>query len=70
MRSRAEPASICTPFVGSEPRTMFSHTVRLSASMKCWNTMPMPALMASFGDLKWVSTPFTPMVPSSGRWAP
>ena len=28
---------------------MFSHTVRLSASMKCWYTMPMPAAMASRG---------------------
>ena len=32
---------------GSSPSTMFSHTVRLSASMKCWNTMPMPAAIAS-----------------------
>ncbi len=27
----------------SAPRTTFSSTVRLSASMKCWYTMPMPA---------------------------
>ena len=34
---------------GSSPRMMFSSTVRLSASMKCWCTMPMPAAMASVG---------------------
>ena len=34
---------------GSSPSTMFSQTVKLSASMKCWNTMPMPAAMASRG---------------------
>ena len=36
---------------------MFSSTVRLSASMKCWCTMPMPAAMASVGDLKCTSLP-------------
>ncbi len=35
---------------GSSPSTMFSQTVRLSASMKCWNTMPMPAAIASRGE--------------------
>ena len=33
----------------SLPSTMFSRTVRLSASMKCWWTMPMPRAMASAG---------------------
>ena len=33
--------------VGSAPSTTFSSTVRLSASMKCWCTMPMPAAIAS-----------------------
>ena len=28
---------------------MFSHTVKLSASMKCWNTMPMPWRIAAAG---------------------
>ena len=51
---------------GSSPRTMFSQTVRLSASMKCWNTIPTPTAMASFGDLKCCSTPLTAIVPSSG----
>ena len=34
---------------GSEPRITFSSTVRLSASMKCWWTMPMPAAIAARG---------------------
>ena len=55
---------------GSLPSTMFSQTVKLSASMKCWNTMPMPEPMASAGERKWRSTPSTTTVPSSGRWAP
>ena len=32
------------------PRTTFSRTVRLSASMKCWCTMPMPRAIASPGE--------------------
>ena len=36
--------------VGSAPRMMFSSTVKLSASMKCWCTMPMPAAIASLGE--------------------
>ena len=34
----------------SVPSTMFSMTVRLSASAKCWCTMPMPALSAACGE--------------------
>ena len=45
------------PRVGSLPRTMFSRTVKLSASMKCWWTMPMPAAMASAGLRKCTSRP-------------
>ena len=37
------------PYSFSLPRTTFSRTVRLSASMKCWCTMPMPRAMASAG---------------------
>ena len=37
------------PYSFSAPRTTFSSTVRLSASMKCWCTMPMPRAMASPG---------------------
>ena len=35
-------ASSPMPCSFSAPRTTFSRTVRLSASMKCWKTMPMP----------------------------
>ena len=48
---------------GSSPRITFSSTVRLSASMKCWCTMPMPTAMASRGDLKLCSTPRTGSFP-------
>ena len=34
---------------GSAPSTMFSATVIVSTSMKCWCTMPMPSAMASCG---------------------
>ncbi len=52
---RASPKLIITPVVGSLPRTTFSRTVKLSASMKCWWTMPMPRSIASFGERKWTS---------------
>ena len=55
------------PCVGSLPRTMFSRTVKLSASMKCWCTMPMPAAMASAGLRKLTSRPSSRIWPSSGR---
>ena len=44
MRRRASPTARLTGVPGSLPSTMFSHTVKLSASMKCWNTMPMPSV--------------------------
>ena len=56
--------------VGSSPSTTFSSTVRLSASMKCWCTMPMPAAMASDGEWNVVSRPSSRMVPSSGLCMP
>ena len=43
-------------FAGSTPRTMFSVTVSVSTSMKCWCTMPMPRSMAWRGPL--ISTTF------------
>jgi hypothetical protein len=49
---------------------MFSRTVKLSASMKCWWTMPMPVAMASLGVRKATSAPLTLMVPSSGFCMP
>ena len=55
---------------GSWPSTMFSQTEKLAASMKCWNTMPIPAAIASRGVWKSTSSPLTRIVPSSGRCAP
>ena len=52
--SRARAASPM-PCSFSAPSTTFSRTVRLSASMKCWNTMPMPAAMASAGECRCTS---------------
>ncbi len=67
MRRRAFAPMPCSR---SAPSTTFSSTVRLSASMKCWNTIPMPCLMASVGDPNWTSSPATTSVPSSGFWMP
>jgi len=58
------------PATCSAPITMFSATVRLSASMKCWCTMPIPAAIASAGEASTVSVPFNRMLPSSGRCIP
>ena len=55
---------------GSEPSTTFSSTVRLSANMKCWWTIPMPWSMASAGDEKLTSVPPTTMRPSSAGCMP
>ena len=52
MRARAVRVSRRTPRVGSLPSTTFSSTVRLSASMKCWWTMPIPSAIASAGEEK------------------
>ncbi len=67
MRRRALPPM---PWSFSLPRTTFSRTVRLSASMKCWCTMPMPRAMASAGEEKLTCSPWTVMVPSSGFCMP
>src|SRR3954447_15906001 len=49
---------------------MFSRTVKLSASMKCWWTMPIPAAIASDGLRKCTSRPSRRICPSSGRCSP
>ncbi len=54
----------------SAPSTTFSSTVRLSASMKCWKTMPTPAAIASAGDPRVTASPLISIVPESGRWTP
>ena len=58
---RALRMSSRTALPGSSPRTTFSQTVRLSASMKCWKTIPIPSSMASRGEWNWRSTPLTTM---------
>ena len=54
----------------SAPSVTFSSTVRLSASMKCWKTIPMPWAIASAGVAKVTSVPLTLIVPSSGFCTP
>ena len=64
-RSSAPPAT-----VGSTPRTTFSATVNTGTSMKCWWTMPMPAAMASRGEVNVRATPSTRISPSSAWYSP
>ena len=70
IRRLAAAKSMRPARLGSLPSTTFSSTVRLSASMKCWWTMPTPASMASLGEWKLTSRPSTAIVPSSGRCMP
>ena len=57
--------------VGSLPSTMFSATVITGMSMKCWCTMPIPASIASFGELERdAARPLTRISPSSGLVEP
>ncbi len=70
IRRRAARKSSRPKLPGSAPSTTFSSTVRLSASMKCWCTMPMPAAIASAGEEKLTGRPSTSMLPSSGFCMP
>ena len=54
------------PLTGSTPRTTFSQTENTGTSMKCWWTIPIPALMASPGSLKLCTTPSMTISPASG----
>jgi hypothetical protein len=45
---------------------MFSATVITGMSMKCWCTMPIPASIASRGELMRSGFPFSLNSPSSG----
>ena len=47
----------------SNPRIIFSKTVKFSTNIKCWCTIPMPLIIESFGDLRFISLPFTFIVP-------
>ena len=53
-------------FLGTMPRTMFSATVRLGTSMKCWCTMPMPLAMAAVGEERLTFSPLTQISPEVG----
>jgi len=48
----------------------FSATVKTGTSMKCWWTMPMPALIASFGESKVTGSPSIRIWPSLGSKRP
>ncbi len=50
---------------GSVPSITLSSTLRLSASVKCWCTMPMPAASAAFGWPGGSGSPKTSIEPSS-----
>jgi len=56
--------------VCSWPSITFSATVKTGTSMKCWWTMPMPAAMASPGELKVTGFPSTTISPSDGASSP
>ena len=66
----ARVMSSCMPRVGSVPSTMFSATVSVGTSMKCWCTIPTPAAIASGVDQPVTSRPFTSTVPGVGRDEP
>ena len=57
-------------FVGSTPRMMLSSTLKISTSLKCWCTMPIPSAFASFGSLISTVFPFLRISPSSGWYSP
>ena len=67
---RAFAKSKRIPFFGSLPKTIFSKTVKLSANIKCWCTMPIPESIASEGELKTRSLPLIEIVPSSAFCMP
>ena len=60
-RGRRRASSVTPP---SAPSSRFSRTVNGSTSMKCWWTMPMPALIASCGPRM---RPLAARRPGSGR---
>ena len=48
------------------PRTIFSATVRLGTSIKCWWTMPMPLEMATVGEVRFTFSPLMMISPDVG----
>ena len=51
--------------VGSLARTMFSATLMTGISMKCWCTIPIPLVIASFAEENETGLPWTLISPSS-----
>ncbi len=51
-------------------RAMFSATVSVSNSEKCWNTMPMPSPRACAGSRIFSGSPCQMISPSSGWVTP
>ena len=67
---RALSRTISGPRVDSTPSMTFSVTVNTGTSMKCWWTIPIPALIASPGSRKATGEPSTRISPSSWRYRP
>ena len=65
--ARASRACDCSRHSGSVPSITLSSTLRLSASVKCWCTMPMPAASAAFGSPGGSARPSTSMCPHRPR---
>ncbi|OPZ65175.1 MAG: hypothetical protein BWY85_00750 [Firmicutes bacterium ADurb.Bin506] len=52
------------------PRVMFSATVKVCTSLKCWCTMPIPSAIASAGERIDTRSPLISISPESGRIRP
>ena len=55
---------------GRDPSTMFSATLKVGTSEKCWCTMPIPNSRASCGEWMSAWVPRTRIVPASGSTWP
>ena len=65
-RARLAPVATHGRHSGSVPSITLSSTDRLSASVKCWWTMPMPAASAAAGSPGGSGLPNASIVPASG----
>ncbi len=68
--SRMRAASPAPALSRSSASAMFSPTVSVSNSEKCWNTIPMPSLRARAGLAIATRRPFHSIVPASGLTTP
>ena len=64
-RVRASPRRDTGRHSGSVPSITLSRTLRLSARVKCWCTMPMPAASAALGWPGGKGWPKTSIEPAS-----